>query len=118
MQHLRRKHRKLGRTTAHRASLLRNMAIGLFTHGKIKSTDEKCKELRMFVEKLITRAKTDSVYSRRVVASRLNNDRDIVKKIFAEIAPKYTDRPGGYTRIIKIANRHGDNATVSLIELV
>jgi large subunit ribosomal protein L17 len=89
----------------------------LFRHGRITSTDVKIKELKRFSEKIITTAKTDSVHSRRLVNTKIK-DKDILKKLFEEIAPSFSERPGGYTRIVKLNFRRGDAAPISLIELV
>ena len=108
---------KLGLKTEHRLSVLRNLCTELFRHGRITSTDVKIKELKRFSEKIITTAKTDSVHSRRLVNTKIK-DKDILKKLFEEIAPSFSDRPGGYTRIVKLNFRRGDAAPISLIELV
>ncbi|MEZ4772204.1 MAG: 50S ribosomal protein L17 [Bacteroidia bacterium] len=107
----------LGRKAAHRKALLNNMAISLIEHKKITTTLAKAKELRKFVEPLITKAKSDSGHSRRVVFSYLQN-KEAVKELFGVIADRVGDRPGGYTRILKIGNRPGDNAEMAFIELV
>ncbi|MFN6943883.1 MAG: 50S ribosomal protein L17 [Cytophagaceae bacterium] len=107
----------LGRTSAHRKALLSNMASSLILHKRIATTTAKAKELRKYVEPLITKAKSDSTHSRRIVFSYLQN-KDSVKELFDLVAEKVTDRPGGYTRIIKTPNRLGDNADMCLIELV
>ncbi len=108
---------KLGLKTEHRLALLRNLCTELFRHGRITSTDVKVRELRRFSEKIITTAKTDSVHARRLVNTKIK-DKEILKKLFEEIAPAYSQRPGGYTRIVKLNFRRGDAAPVSLIELV
>ena len=108
---------KLGLKTEHRLSVLRNLCTELFRHGRITSTDVKIKELKRFSEKIITTAKTDSVHSRRLVNTKIK-DKDILKRLFEEIAPSFSDRPGGYTRIVKLNFRRGDAAPISLIELV
>jgi len=107
----------LGRKKAHREAMLRNMACSLIEHKRIKTTVAKAKALRMFVEPLITKSKTDVMHSRRTVFSSLNN-KHAVTELFREVAPKVIDRNGGYTRIIKIGNRLGDNAEMCYIELV
>ncbi|MEZ4825830.1 MAG: 50S ribosomal protein L17 [Bacteroidia bacterium] len=109
----------LGRKAAHRNALLKNMAISLIEHKKITTTLAKAKELRKFVEPLITKAKAknDTLHSRRVVFSYLQN-KEAVKELFGVIADRVGDRPGGYTRILKIGNRPGDNAEMAFIELV
>ncbi len=116
MRH-RKRGRKLGRTKAHRRALMRNQATDLIRNGRIKSTEARCKELRTFVEPLITLGKTDSVHNRRMAARHLF-DNEIVKKLFDEVGPAMADRDGGYTRVLKIGNRAGDGAPVSVIELV
>ncbi|MEO0639728.1 MAG: 50S ribosomal protein L17 [Bacteroidota bacterium] len=107
----------LGRKAAHRKALLRNMAISLIEHKSIKTTLPKARELRKFIEPLITKSKTDTMHSRRTVFSYLQN-KDAVKELFGEISERVGDRPGGYTRILKLGNRRGDNAEMALIELV
>lgn len=109
--------KKLGRSTPHRRALMRNMATALFRHEKFETTVEKAKSLRPVAEKLITLARKDSLASRRKAYSYLT-DKKIVHKLFTDIAPRYTSRPGGYTRIYKLGNRPGDNASMALIELV
>jgi len=107
----------LSRTSAHRKAMLANMASSLIIHKRIKTTVAKAKALRTYIEPLITKSKTDSTHSRRVVFSYLN-DKEAVTELFREISVKIADRPGGYTRIIKIGARMGDNAEMALIELV
>ncbi len=107
----------LGRTTPHRKAMLSNMASSLIMNKKISTTVAKAKALRKYVEPLLTRAKDDTTHSRRVVFSYLN-DKETVKTLFDEVASKIADRPGGYTRIIKLGNRLGDNADMCIIELV
>ncbi len=107
----------LGRTTPHRKAMLSNMASSLIMNKKIATTVAKAKALRKYVEPLLTKAKDDTTHSRRVVFSYLN-DKDTVKTLFDEVASKIADRPGGYTRIIKLGNRLGDNADMCIIELV
>jgi large subunit ribosomal protein L17 len=102
---------------AHRKALRRNMMTSLFRHGRIRTTKAKALEIRRSAEKLITRAKTDSVHNRRIVSSRLF-DEAMVAKLFTDIAPRMKDRPGGYTRIIKLGERPGDAADIVLLELV
>ncbi len=109
--------RKLGVTTKHRKALFRNMVTDLFRYGAIKTTDKKAKEIRRIAEKMITLAKQGTLSSRRRAASYIR-DKSIVKKLFDELAELYKDRPGGYTRIIKLGFRRGDNTPISLIELV
>ena len=107
----------LGRTTSHRKAMLSNMACSLIEHKRINTTVAKAKALRGFVEPLISKSKTDSTHSRRLVFSSLKN-KYAVTELFREVAPKVADRPGGYTRIIKLGARQGDNAQMCLIELV
>jgi large subunit ribosomal protein L17 len=110
--------RKLNRTSSHRLAMFRNMAVSLLQHEMIKTTLPKAKEIRRVVEKIITVAKNnDSVHGRRLAFDRLR-DRDTVVKLFAEIAPRFAQRNGGYTRIYKFGFRVGDNAPMALIELV
>ena len=107
----------LGRKTAHRKAMLANMASSLIQHKRITTTLAKAKALRMYVEPLITKSKTDSTHSRRVVFSYLQ-DKEAVSELFRDVAGKIADRPGGYTRILKTGNRLGDNAEMCIIELV
>jgi large subunit ribosomal protein L17 len=116
MRH-RKKGRKLSRTASHRRATLRNMAQSLFRHGRIATTTAKAKELRPFAERLITLAKRGDLHARRLVAARLG-DRDVVGSLFDDIGPRFAQRPGGYTRILKLGSRKGDAADMSLIELV
>ena len=109
--------RKLNRTSEHRQAMLRNMMISLLTHEAIKTTVPKAKELRRVVEPMITLAKEDSVANRRLAFNRLR-DRDIVTKLFNELGPRFKARPGGYTRILMMGFRVGDNAPMALVELV
>jgi len=115
------RHRKsfnhLGRTTAHRKAMLSNMASSLIMHKRITTTVAKAKALRGYVEPLITKAKEDSTHSRRMVFSYLQ-DKEAVTELFREVAKKVGDRPGGYSRIIKLGNRLGDNADMAMMELV
>jgi len=107
----------LGRTASHRKAMLSNMASSLIIHKRIETTVAKAKELRKYVEPLLTRAKEDSTHNRRVVFSYLN-DKTSVKELFGAVSDKIADRPGGYTRIIKLGNRLGDSAEMALMELV
>jgi large subunit ribosomal protein L17 len=107
----------LGRTAQHRHALLSNMASSLILHKRITTTVAKAKELRKYVEPLITKAKEDTTHSRRTVFSYLQN-KDSVKALFGEVAERIANRPGGYTRIIKLGTRLGDNADVCIMELV
>ncbi|MAN26253.1 MULTISPECIES: 50S ribosomal protein L17 [Mesonia] len=107
----------LGRKTAHRKSMLANMASSLIEHKRINTTTAKAKALKQFVEPLVTKSKEDTTHNRRLVFAKLRN-KYAVSELFREVAPKVGDRPGGYTRIIKLGNRLGDNADMALIELV
>jgi large subunit ribosomal protein L17 len=107
----------LGRTSAHRKAMLSNMASSLILNKRITTTTAKAKALKTFVEPLITKSKEDSTHSRRVVFSYLQ-DKSAVSELFREISPKVADRPGGYTRILRIGNRIGDNAEMCILELV
>lgn len=107
----------LGRKSSHRKAMISNMACSLIRHKRINTTIAKAKALRVFVEPILTKSKTDSTHSRRVVFSYLQ-DKDVVSELFRDIAPKIVDRNGGYTRIIKTGYRVGDNAEMCLIELV
>ena len=110
-------YRKLGRPSAHRKSMLRNLVTDLFREGRIQTTDCRAKETRRQAEKLITLAKRGDLHARRQVLAYVF-DEDVVTKLFEEIAPKYVGRNGGYTRIVKIGPRNGDAAMEVLIELV
>jgi len=107
----------LGRTSSHRKSMISNMAVSLILHKKITTTTAKAKALKTFVEPLITKSKEDSTHSRRIVFGYLK-DKVAVAELFREVSPKIADRPGGYTRILKIGNRIGDNAEMCILELV
>ncbi|WP_339610494.1 50S ribosomal protein L17 [uncultured Planktosalinus sp.] len=107
----------LGRKTAHRKSMLANMACSLIEHKRINTTVAKAKALKQFVEPLVTKSKEDTTHNRRIVYSRLRQ-KEAVAELFREVAVKVADRPGGYTRIIKLGNRLGDNADMAMIELV
>lgn len=111
------KHNHLGRTKSHRKAMLANMASSLIKHKRISTTLAKAKALRMYVEPLITKSKNDTTHSRRTVFSYLQ-DKDSVTELFRDVAAKVANRPGGYTRIIKLNNRLGDNAEMAFIELV
>ena len=108
---------KLGRKSAHRKAMLANMAVSLFEHKRITTTSTKAKALKIFVEPLITKSKNDSVHNRRLCFSKLRNKHG-VQILFDEISKRVADRPGGYTRVIKLGNRLGDNASMAMIELV
>jgi large subunit ribosomal protein L17 len=109
--------RKLNRTSSHRLAMLRNMCNSLITHEAIKTTLPKAKELRMAVEPLITLAKEPTLAHKRLAFDR-TRDRDVVAKLFGELGPRYKARPGGYTRILKMGFRVGDNAPMAFVELV
>lgn len=110
-------YRKLGRPTAHRKAMLRNIVTDLLREGRITTTNFRAKEARRTAEKMITLAKRGDLHARRQVLAYVY-DEDVVKKLFDEIAPKYADRNGGYTRILKLGPRQGDNAEVVFLELV
>jgi large subunit ribosomal protein L17 len=116
MRH-RQSNRKLNRTTSHRLAMFRNMSVSLLKHEVIKTTLPKAKELRRFVEPLITLGKEPSLAHHRLAFDRLR-DRDMVVKLFGELGPRYKTRPGGYLRILKYGFRKGDNAPMALVELV
>ncbi|RMB62773.1 50S ribosomal protein L17 [Dokdonia sinensis] len=107
----------LGRKTAHRKSMLANMACSLIEHKRINTTVAKAKALKQFVEPMITKSKEDTTHNRRIVFAKLRQ-KDAVTELFRDVAAKIGDRPGGYTRIIKLGNRLGDNADMAMIELV
>jgi large subunit ribosomal protein L17 len=108
---------RLGGSSSHQKALLANLATALFEHGRIKTTEPKARALRPYAEKLITHAKKGTLHNRREVMKKIR-DKDIVHVLFAEIGPFFADRAGGYTRIIKVENRKGDNAPMAVIELV
>lgn len=108
---------RLGGSSSHQKALLANLATSLFTHGRIKTTEPKARALRPYAEKLITHAKKGTLHNRREVLKKIR-DKDVVHSLFAEIAPHFADRNGGYTRIIKVEPRQGDNAPMAVIELV
>lgn len=116
MRH-RNKGRQLSRTSSHREALLRNMAASLFRHGRISTTVAKAKELRPFAERLITLAKRGDLHSRRLAARKIA-DQDILFTLFSTIGPRFAERPGGYTRVLKVGHRQGDGAETAVIELV
>jgi large subunit ribosomal protein L17 len=109
--------RKLGRTAMHRVAVLRNLSTELFRHERIRTTLMKAKELRPFAEKLITLSKRETLHARRLVLRDIH-DKDVVSKMFDTLSSRYAQRPGGYTRIVKLGPRRGDNAEMALIELV
>ncbi len=110
-------HNHLGRTHSHRVAMLSNLACSLIEHKRIETTLPKARELRKYVEPILTKAKTDSTHSRRIAFSYLQN-KEVITELFGTVAEKIANRPGGYTRIIKLGNRLGDNADMALIELV
>ena len=110
-------YRKLGKNTKQRKALLKGLAISLFEHGRITTTLPKAKELRRYAERLVTIAKRQDPFAHRLVFSRLQN-KEITKKLLADYGPKYEERPGGYTRIIKRGRRQGDQAEMAYIEMV
>tara|TARA_B100000575_G_C23057076_1_gene608541 strand:- start:590 stop:973 length:384 start_codon:yes stop_codon:yes gene_type:complete len=109
--------RKLNRTSSHRTSMFKNMMASLIEHEEIKTTLPKAKELRGFVERLITISKVDTVAKRRIVFSRIRS-KDAVKKLFSELGPRFKNRPGGYLRILKCGFRAGDKAPMAIVQLV
>jgi large subunit ribosomal protein L17 len=110
--------RKFGRDKNQRKALLSSLTLNLIVRGKIKTTLPKAKELRPFIEKLVTKAKKDNVSTRRIIISKLSNRSKEVKKLFEVIAPKYKDKNGGYTRVLKLGGRKPDGAEMALIEFV
>ena len=116
MRH-RKKGRHFARTSEHRHMMFRNMATSLFLHDRIETTVEKAKELRQFAEPLITQAKRGDLHSRRLVARKIH-DPAALSRLFEEIAPRYAERPGGYTRVRHLGHRVGDAADMAVIELV
>ncbi len=111
------KGRRIGGSASHQKHILANLASDLFRHGRIKTTEAKAKALRPYAEKLITKAKNGDLHNRRQVMATIRN-KDVTAYLFEEIAPRFADRPGGYTRIMKLGPRPGDNAPMALIELV
>lgn len=109
--------RKLGRTSSHKEAMLRNMVTSIIKHESIRTTDCKAKELRKVAEKMITLGKKGSLHARRQ-ALAIVRDKDAVSKLFGELAERFRNRPGGYTRIIKVGYRFGDNAPVSILEFI
>ena len=109
--------RRLGRTTSHREAMFRNLVTSFLNHEKITTTDSKAKEIRSVAEKMITLGKRGDLHSLRQAASYIR-EKSVVTKLFSSIAPRYKDRPGGYTRIVKLGIRQGDAAPISIIELV
>ncbi len=108
---------RLGRKGSHRKALYRSMVTALFRYERIKTTKAKAREIKRVAEKMITRAKTDSVHNRRIIAKRIIED-NVLDKLFTEIAPRFEGRPGGYTRILKLGRRFGDASEMVFLELV
>ena len=111
-------YRKLGRTNKHRRSMLANLTKDVLMNGKIETTETRAKEVRKFVDKMITYGKNGSLVARRKALAFMHNDNTVVKKVFAELAPRYANRNGGYTRILKLTERRGDDALMVILELV
>ena len=111
-------YRKLGRTNKHRRSMLANLTKEVINNGKIETTDTRAKEVRKFVDKMISYGKDGSLVARRKALAFLHNDSRTVSKVFDELAPKYANRNGGYTRILKLTERRGDDALMVILELV
>ena len=111
-------YRKLGRDNKHRRSMLANLTKDVIMNEKISTTETRAKEVRKFVDKMITYGKNGSLVSRRQALAFLHNDTEAVKKVFDELAPRYKDRNGGYTRILKLEERKGDDALMVILELV
>ena len=116
MRH-RKKVPKLGREAAHRDAMLRNLATDLLRHERVKTTLAKAKAVRPVAERLVTLGKRDTLHARRY-AARVIRDDDVVRKVFNELAPRYAERPGGYTRIMRLESRKGDHAEMAIIEMV
>ena len=111
-------YRKLGRTNKHRRSMLANLTKDVIMNERIETTETRAKEVRKFVDKMITYGKNGSLVSRRKALAFLHNDNEAVKKVFDVLAPRYAERNGGYTRILKLDNRQGDDALMVILELV
>ncbi len=110
--------RKLNRTSSHRKAMFGNMAAALIKHEQIKTTLQKAKELRAVVDRLITLGKRGDLHARRIAISRLHGDKKLAEKLFGDLADRYRDRPGGYTRVVKAGFRYGDSAPMAIIEWV
>jgi len=110
--------RKFGRNKNQKTALMNSLALNLIIRGKIKTTEPKAKELRPFIEKIVTRAKKDTLASRKFIVSKLSNRKRETKKLFEVIAPKYKDKNGGYTRVLKLGVRKSDGAKMAIIEFV
>jgi len=108
---------KLGRKASHRKALYRNMVTALFRYERIKTPPAKAREIRQVAEKMITRAREDSVHNRRIIARKIS-DKGVLAKLFLNIAPRFAERPGGYTRIMKLGRRYGDASEMVLLELI
>lgn len=111
-------YRKLGRTNKHRKSMLANLTKDVIINESIETTITRAKEVRKFVDKMITYGKDGSLVARRKALAFMHNDKEVVKKVFDELAPKYANRNGGYTRILKLAERRGDDSLMVILELV
>ena len=109
--------RKLGRDAAHRKALYANLAAALIEHGRIKTTEAKAKEVRPIVEQMITLGKRGDLHARRLAMAELRSN-DVVHKLFSDVAPRFAERQGGYTRVVKLGQRQGDAASMALLELV
>ena len=112
-----RKGKKLGRTSAHRKALYSNLAGALIEHGRIETTEAKAKAVKPFAEKMITLGKRGDLHARRQAMAELRSN-DVVHKLFSDVAPRFAERPGGYTRVVKLGPRQGDAAHMALLELV
>lgn len=112
------KNRKFGRKANVRRGFIRSLAVGLLTHEKITTTEARAKELRPYIEKMVTRAKTADMNARRMICARLGNQETLANKLVDDIAPRYIDRQGGYTRITKLPQRSGDASPMAVIEFV
>lgn len=117
MKHLAKSNKKLNRTSSHRKALLANLANSLITHGRIKTTLPKAKALRPYAEKLITLGKNNNITVKRSLISKIK-DKQVAKRLCEEVSPKFKERKGGYTRILKVGYRYGDAAPMAIIELV
>ncbi len=113
-----RKNRKFGRKANVRRGFIRSLAVGLLTHEKIKTTEARAKELRPYIEKMVTKAKSGDLAARRMICARLGNQETLANKLVDEIAPRYENRDGGYTRITKLPQRGGDASPMAIIEFV
>ena len=116
MRHLK-KGRSLHRSSSHRKAMLRNLAVSILLHERVRTTEAKAKEVRRLVERIITWGKRGDLHARRLTVRQVRS-RTVVKRIFDDLAPRYSNRPGGYTRILKSGFRHGDNAPMVIMELV